>query len=357
MNNKTVFKRTGNNVTVSRDDLINKVIERLSKYDSLPPKQRKEISNPYVEPIYTHVEGGKTVQVPRYIQHGAITKWRILKTRECQFGGHTRVMKRGRYVGIDPHIINKDIINSVVPEPERNLYMLRNHEAIVRSEVGRVNVPDYQFGRGGSYGDLPRDFEIYDNNMSQRVMDRRNFGNHPEAGQFLPDDTNDPEYPYDMNDINYQQESVLRSRKSVGYDKNTLPDMNNTGKNILIDDVAGLVPGEEPNLSPDNNNIETHGVEHYAPIEFDDVHDNVHDNVRENDVDEYDEGECEKCRENIETNGYDKYQLYEKTREAPHDKDFIEPYDGSGECTESAYKYLFFALLLLVLFAYFYKLY
>ena len=66
------FKKTGRNMQVSRDYLINATIELLMKYDSLSPEQRKSISNPYNSPVHTQLTNGKHVQVPRYIQHDAI---------------------------------------------------------------------------------------------------------------------------------------------------------------------------------------------------------------------------------------------------------------------------------------------
>src|SRR5271167_3569132 len=79
--NTKAFKKTGRNVTVSRDDLINTVIDRLMNYDSMSKAEKKNITNPYRGPVYTKVEGGKTIQVPRQIQHLAIVKWVSMKKR------------------------------------------------------------------------------------------------------------------------------------------------------------------------------------------------------------------------------------------------------------------------------------
>src|SRR5947207_2910096 len=121
------FKRTGHNVTVARNDLINVAIDSLMKYDSMSPAQRSKMSNPYSDPVYTKVAGGKTVQVPRFVQNAAITRWTIMKRRASDTaaidadksfinGGcninpsaHTRLTKRERYSFRDPFIMNKDL--------------------------------------------------------------------------------------------------------------------------------------------------------------------------------------------------------------------------------------------------------
>jgi hypothetical protein len=100
------------------------------------------MTNPYTDPIYTKVEGGKMIQVPRYIQHEAVLKWDVLrnnarpiKQEVNRTGSHTRLDRRDRYSGVDPYIIDKELqgaaddMNEFEDYPEGNeLYKLRQHE-------------------------------------------------------------------------------------------------------------------------------------------------------------------------------------------------------------------------------------
>src|SRR5260221_722224 len=76
-----MFKKTGRNIKVSREDLTSATIEKLMQYDSLLPNQRNGKSNPYSDQIYAQVADGKTVAVPKYIQHDAIIQWNSMKEK------------------------------------------------------------------------------------------------------------------------------------------------------------------------------------------------------------------------------------------------------------------------------------
>lgn len=112
------FKRTGRNVQVSRDDLINVTIEQLMAYESTPRSKRARLPNPYTDVLYTKVDGGKIIQIPKYIQHAAILRWDELRARSRPIkidvdsrpqGAHTRLDNRDRYADADPYVMDKDL--------------------------------------------------------------------------------------------------------------------------------------------------------------------------------------------------------------------------------------------------------
>lgn len=70
-----MYKKTGRNITVSRDVLMNCVINRLQEYDNSSPVGKRNMNNPYIDVIYAPIEGGKTVQVPSDIHEDAIQEW------------------------------------------------------------------------------------------------------------------------------------------------------------------------------------------------------------------------------------------------------------------------------------------
>jgi len=70
-----MYRKTGRNISVSRDDLINAVIDKLHIYDNASPQNRKKMTNPYRDVIYTNTKEGKMVQVPSDIHEDAIQDW------------------------------------------------------------------------------------------------------------------------------------------------------------------------------------------------------------------------------------------------------------------------------------------
>jgi ribosomal protein L10 len=74
---KNVYKKTGNNLSVSRDELINTTVKKLIYYNSLSQNKKQNISNPFVDPIYIKLSDEKMIEVPRIIQNNAITKFNI----------------------------------------------------------------------------------------------------------------------------------------------------------------------------------------------------------------------------------------------------------------------------------------
>jgi hypothetical protein len=244
-----MYKKTGRDVTVSREDLINLTLERLMEYDSATDAKRSRMKNPYDEPIYTKVAGGKTVQVPRYIQNAAIVKWNVLKTNS-----HTRLARRKRYAGTDPNMLNPELYqntdNDDDPE-DYELSKLRDYEKKRRQMVGRYNVPNEGCGRGGSAGDLPRDYMIFEGRRSADIQDNQNWGTNPRGDEVMPDDLNDFSDPYDQNNLAYQRSVDTRNRNQAN---------------------QRSVPRNSGRVNPSESDIRTEsadediGVEHYAPI-------------------------------------------------------------------------------------------
>src|SRR5579872_7427586 len=160
------FKRTGRNVTVSRNDLINATIDKLAEFDSMTSEQRERASDPYSAPINVTVAGGKMVQVPRYIQNAAIVRWRAYKLESRDLSSrdimtpHTRLERRKRYAGRDPFVMNHSLKGVVGDNDdfahfdddisEYNLAVQKASNIRSKMDVGQAFVPDERYGRGGS---------------------------------------------------------------------------------------------------------------------------------------------------------------------------------------------------------------
>ena len=180
-----VFKRTGKNVSVPKDELITVGINKLMYYDSLTPRQRKNKKCPYTEPMITKLNGGKTIQIPENIQKIAITEWQTMKSKagdDSKYSeAHTRLGRRDRYSGQDPYVMNPEITgqrsltvgNEVDSDysTDNELSRLQSHERRSRGHVGETRVPDQRYGSGGSFGDLPRDYEIFGKRMADGMDD------------------------------------------------------------------------------------------------------------------------------------------------------------------------------------------
>lgn len=131
-----MYKKTGRNINVSRDDLINDVIYKLELYDNSSPHVRKNTSNPYRDAVYTRLAEGKTVQVPSDIHEEAIIQWTEAKKGVEQ--KHNNIKH-----------------NNIKYQNE--LDKLREYES------NRYNE------NSSSRGDLPRDYEIQ----------RKDYPSHP----------------------------------------------------------------------------------------------------------------------------------------------------------------------------------
>lgn len=380
--NTKAFKKTGRNVTVSRDDLLNTVIDRLMNYDSMDRSEKKKVLNPYRGPVYTKVEGGKTVQVPRQIQHLAIVKWVSMKKRaelsespvQDPHSAHTRLTNRTRYDVRDPYVMNRelqhlggeksDIYDDDDPE-DMDLVSLRRENIASRRAVGGVDIPDIRYGKGGSQGDLPRDMVDFARLMEREIQDMPYNTQEHEKGHIMP---YEGKYLYNRDkpdrSLDYLTDDLARSKRAV----RSSPTEYGKYKPILELDNEVLA---------ESNTAETDGVEHYAP---------VNDRYQLERVDEaidYSTNDCVSCRGDDE--GYihkqklpnkDDYSQYvdEEAEYDDHldyereyidsdedepvvdvkgrDLDRVENYEGDSDQT---YKCLFLLLLLAVVVYIIYK--
>jgi hypothetical protein len=367
MSESKTFKRTGRNVTVSREDLINTMIDRLMNYDSMTRAEKNKVSNPYRAPVYTKVSGGKTVQIPRHIQHLAIVKWTSMKKRaelsESSIqDGHTRLNKRTRYNVRDPFVMNKelnqlggeksDIYDDRDPS-SMDLSADRKENMAMRRNVGSVDVPDLRYGRGGSQDDLPRDMVDFARVMERDIQDMPYETSNHEKGHIMPFEgrylyrRDMPEHSHDYLDEQLVESKNAVRTQSIPYGRyKPLP---GSGNDVLGTEVLA-----------EANTTETEGVEHYAPVNekyhLDDSRYQLENSTND----------CKTC-----TSGYeddrdivDEEIEYDENTDYIDDKEYldsdqdepivdlkgnsldnVENYDGDYDHT---YKYLFFLLLLII---------
>jgi hypothetical protein len=371
------FKKTGRNVTVSRCSLINSTIEKLMQYDSLLPNEKKNMINPYVDTIYTKVGNSKTVEVPKYIQNEAIVKWNLMKRKSVSssinqnniitntntntntIGGknntnpaHTRLNKRDRYVGNDPYIMNPDISGVIDDYPSKQPvnfpsdystdYSIRDHNRLQRNNmnnrknVGQSIIADQKYGRGGTYGDLPRDYEIFSDRSASMIQDNMNWNRTADdvpnmdknsfalmekqglsrGDLFMPDDTNDVEYPYDTNSLKYQQIVENRRKKNV--------DMYDT-----YDQSSELADYTD---AQDAGDIQASADHNVSNMEFmSTLNNNLNNfNVAGNEI--YDQPRCTTCGEDdgYALNGQNYDNDYQGTYDNP-DYDYDSEYDNDSD--------------------------
>lgn len=356
--NTNVFKKTGRNVTVSKNELITITIDKLMNYDSLTPKQRKNKKCPYTEPIFAKLSGGKTIQIPENIQKMAITEWKMMKEKAGDDNkyseAHTRLGRRDRYLGQDPYVMNPDLTStpSLTVGNEDNadystdneLAKLRSYERRSRGTVGGTVVPDQRYGSGGSFGDLPRDYEIFNRRISENIDDYpdENDVNERTGMHSLRRQGVRPFSPsHFMNDYGLErQERVLAANRAA------------------VNDADNQLRAGEP--------LNDQGiVENCAPVEYmDDLGDDLGDNDYE------DAASCKTCGPYMEMDECDdsdmmdedslnpypvkegNYRYYDDTErdvDPGYERtvtDMLERYEDDSD--DSTYKYLFFILLLIV---------
>jgi hypothetical protein len=338
------IKKTGKNIPIAKNYLINMTIRQLANYDSLNVKERKSVPNPYTDLIFMKLKNGKMIQIPRHIQRTAIVEWNMMKERELTNdnfrNGHTRVSRNRRYSQKDPNIMNKEISGANdeiyqddVPPPDNELRKLRLYEKMSRLKVGRMDVSDGRSRRNNTYGDLPRDFEIYDN-MSNQMMDRAGYADHPRMNEIMQGRIDGNEYPVEPNDIDFRDRSRIMRRRDMRHIPRHYPD-----------DVVGV--------ETDGNDTNLHQEDEYEDIDRDSDSDN------DRDIEDNDDHTCASCNHENDENDedeYDEYDYYDEhneyVNERDNDKDNIENYDNVDnveKCDDTAYKYLFFILLFIVI--------
>jgi len=327
---KKVFKKTGRNVTVSRDDLMNDVIDRLMNYDSMSPSGKKKVSNPYRGPVYTKVDGGKLVQVPRQIQHLAIVKWVSMKKRADMSNApvqdpHTRLSNKTRYDVRDPFIMNRELRNikgknelsdmdSDNPST-MDLVSIRKENIDSRRAVGNINVPDVRYGGGGSPGDLSRDIVDFGYLMEKEIQDMPYETRDHEKGHIMPyegkylrnRDMPDRSHDYLDEELSTYKRAVRSNPTTYGRYK----------------PVVEIRAANDDEVLAEENTAETEGVEHYAPIM---------DDYRlegEKEIVDYSTHDCNACRG--DDDGYIRKKMY---KEAPEIEDRDKYSDDEAEYDE-----------------------
>jgi hypothetical protein len=334
-NSNQNYRHTGKNLSVSREDLVQAVREKLAEYDSLNNNQRAKYPNPYVSPVYAKTSDNKTVQVPRYLQNAVIVKWKTTKG-----SSHTRLDNSKRSSFRDPYVMNCDI-NGVRGSPDDledadDGLTQRDHEINQRDtennrrNVGLVVVPDQRFGKGGSAGDLSGDFDRFDTEIHSKMKhDQHTNGYEPE----FDDDA-----------------SLLMEPRQVRRPNIKSCDNSLKTNNVPADDiVSGVNPDDDMGAG---------SSEQFASVEIDD-----------NNYNEYNDEETEHATEHKMSNIGDDRVIYRRPQRPSDNYDYddryeadaydvdmsdqneevIEGMDARAYC-EPEYKYLFFILLIIMLF-------
>ena len=77
------YQRTGNNIEVRQNDLLEYVIHQLNEYDSTGSPDESSYS-PYSHPIIYELEDGRTIEIPKAIQAQAIEMYMEHKREQMQ---------------------------------------------------------------------------------------------------------------------------------------------------------------------------------------------------------------------------------------------------------------------------------
>lgn len=77
------YQRTGNNIEVRQNDLLEYVIHQLNEYDSAGSPDESSYS-PYSHPIIYELEDGRTIEIPKAIQAQAIEMYMEHKREQMQ---------------------------------------------------------------------------------------------------------------------------------------------------------------------------------------------------------------------------------------------------------------------------------
>lgn len=352
--NDTQFKKTGKNVTVSRDDLINAMFEKLNRFDSLAPSAKSQQPNPYVDPVNIKTANGKMVQVPRYIQNKAIVQWRSNK-----LSPHTRLNSRKRYADSDPYIMNRDlnVIDRDLSRVEGNRHILdrkRNYIPVDRDlrvqrainaqqkrSVGQVHIPTER------HGDLPRDYEIFNERIDKRLGSGVYVGQIERSSQdFRPNGFYDHEdsnaFPtFDDYEGQIRQDIRQDRPRRIHKNRHALPQVHDE-----IDEVYGV---EGDIQSEAESALEERIFTDYAPI--DDIEDQQEGQFA--DQQEFEPELVDRCTNcDHEHDDYEYENEYEDEIEYENEEnDEDEPIESieSMDASDETYKYLFFLLLIIVI--------
>jgi hypothetical protein len=170
------YKRTGRNIQVTKDELLEYALAKLQKFDRMP-YGTKNMPNPYTERIIANLHNGKSVEIPVDIQQEAIQIWSMT----------------GRYTNLaNSDEQNKHNVNAVRGSHAR---FHRNRNTYPRRAGKSVPI--------SPYGDLPRDYEIFSKQTVQ-------MGGSNNEMQYA----DDAQYSIQSNDVRGRSSNDVRGRSS-----------------------------------------------------------------------------------------------------------------------------------------------
>lgn len=114
------YERTGRQIRVPEDELVEIVLERIDHYLTLHPRKRRNYPDPRTEPVVTRIASGKTIEIPQNLVAkaleihsacgtvGTVERMQSVGNGNAN-GAHTRLAKRDRYAGSDPYIMDEDL--------------------------------------------------------------------------------------------------------------------------------------------------------------------------------------------------------------------------------------------------------
>lgn len=329
------YKRTGRRFKISHDDLLNKVYDKLSIYTNLSVHKRNGVQNPFEQPIIIKLSNGKLIEIPKNIQKIAIDNWMSSNAKypqvnsqknhsgpTCNDIGHTRLHNRDRYkqysssnssIPIDPFIINNDINDyqqKIQNNEDYEINKLRSYEINKNKSFDNIrsNVKNL-------YGELPRDYEIfnrggpsymmYPDNVDNCADNAADNGVYNGVANYFDNyvDNNDTNNDCGINNINKKRKFINRGPKNqnnymdniIGIENIISPDTgcgtnvetyanvdsNVMQKGFLTNDIA-LKNYNKTNTLNFQNASEPCSRCNYPNYNDDDVFDNIHDNVDDN---------------------------------------------------------------------------
>lgn len=138
------YKKTGRNLKVARNSLVNYVIEKLHEYDNMPDDEKVNVVDPYSSRLIVKLKGSnRTIEVPVDVQQEAIHIW----------SSNGRFISENSNIDASDNMPNNMSSNIIPPN------MMKDNE----------------------YGELPRDMEIL-NEFNQKarpeIMDLRDYDNN-----------------------------------------------------------------------------------------------------------------------------------------------------------------------------------
>jgi hypothetical protein len=230
------YKHTGKNVSVSREDLMNAVHERLSEYDVLNNDQKSKLSNPYVDPVFVKTSDNKTVQVPRCIQNSVVMKWKTTKG-----SSHTRLDNSNRYVFNDPYVMNQDLkdkrsIGGYEPScndsSDRDYMEYGSPVSVSLDKKKCTGNSMNSMNSMASNGATPRDIGLFDAdiNIDMAMEEEQNISG------YSPDDTDNNCPVTGCHDTRYQSkdQSGCSGIKVKNIDMSKVNAVNNMGNNRMM---------------------------------------------------------------------------------------------------------------------------